>query len=84
MLKLTGKAPASGNPLFCNSCEIWISKHPGGAEIEMTLLFADVRGSTHLAEDLGPGPFAELMQTFYRAANKVLIESDAWIDKPVG
>jgi adenylate cyclase len=84
MLKMTKKAPASGNPLFCNSCEIWMKKHPGGAEIEMTLLFADVRGSTHLAEDLGPSRFAELMQRFYRVANKVLIASDAWIDRPVG
>jgi adenylate cyclase len=84
ILKLTSKAPASGNPRFCNKCELWTQKHPGGAEIEMSLLFADVRGSTRLAEELGAAEFARLMQRFYRVANEVLIESDAWMDKPVG
>ncbi len=83
-LKLTSKAPASGNPRFCNKCEVWTKKHPGGAEIEMSLLFADVRGSTRMAEELGAAEFARLMQKFYRVANEVLIESDAWMEKPVG
>jgi adenylate cyclase len=52
--------------------------------VELTLLFADVRGSTGLAEDLGPRDFAALMQRFYRASNKVFIDSDAFLDKPVG
>ena len=84
ILRLTRKAPASGNPRFCNQCELWTMKNPGGAEIEMSFLFADVRGSTRLAEELGAAEFARLMQQFYRVANEVLIESDAWMDKPVG
>lgn len=84
ILKLTGKAPSSGNPRFCNQCELWTEQNPGGAEVEMTLLFADVRGSTALAERLSPTEFAERMQRFYQVANSVLIESDAWMDKPVG
>lgn len=63
---------------------MWTQKHPGGAEIELTLLFADVRGSTGLAEDMNPREFAEIMQRFYEVANRVLIRSDAWMDKPVG
>lgn len=84
ILKLTGKAPSSGNPRFCNQCEQWTKQNPGGAEVEMTLLFADVRGSTALAEKLSPTDFAARMQRFYQVANGVLIESDAWMDKPVG
>ncbi|MGH8946717.1 MAG: adenylate/guanylate cyclase domain-containing protein [Acidimicrobiia bacterium] len=84
ILRLTKKAPASGNPRYCNQCEIWTKQNPGGAEIELSLLFADVRGSTRLAEELGAAEFARLMQRFYQAANAVLIESDAWMDKPVG
>lgn len=84
VLRLTSKAPASGNPRFCNKCEMWAKKNPGGAEIEMSLFFADVRGSTRLAEDMGAADFARLMQRFYRVANDVLIQSDAWMDKPVG
>jgi adenylate cyclase len=50
----------------------------------MSFLFADVRGSTRLAEEMGAADFATLMHRFYRLANEVLVESDAWMDKPVG
>lgn len=84
ILRLTRKAPSSGNPRFCNMCELWTRKNPGGAEVELTLLFADVRGSTRLAEEMNAGEFAMMMQRFYEVANRVLVESDAWMDKPVG
>ena len=60
------------------------SKHPGGAEIEMTLLFADMRGSTRLAEQLRPKEFARILRHFYSVATDVLIRTDAFIDKIVG
>jgi adenylate cyclase len=84
LLKLTKKGPSPGNPRFCNSCELFAKEHPGGAELELSLLFADVRGSTRLAEEVGAAEFARLMQRFYRVSNEVLIDSDAYIDKPVG
>lgn len=84
LLRLTGRGPSPSNPRFCNVCETFAKEHPGGAEIELTLLFADVRGSTPLAEEVGATEFARLMKRFYRASNDVLIESDAFIDKPVG
>jgi class 3 adenylate cyclase len=34
-------------------------KHPGGEEIEITMLFADVRGSTPLAEKQRPGEYSQ-------------------------
>jgi adenylate cyclase len=84
VLKLTGRRPARYNPHFCNACEVWSMEHPGGAVIDLTVLFADVRGSTGLAEHLGPNEFAGLMQRFYRVSNDVFVESDAYIDTPVG
>jgi adenylate cyclase len=84
VLRLTGTGPSPKNPRFCNRCELWAKQNPGGAEIELTLLFADVRGSTRLAEDVGATRFAELMQRFYRISNSIFITSDAMIDKPVG
>ena len=59
-------------------------KYPGGAEIELSMLFVDVRGSTHLAERLSAGDFSRLMNRFYNAATQVLIKTDAFIDKFVG
>src|SRR5256885_16108413 len=45
-MRLLGIVPSQLNPQFCNLCE-WAAEHfQGGAEVEATLLFADVRGST--------------------------------------
>ena len=64
---------------------MWLGDvYPGGAEIELTLLFADVRGSTNLAETMRASEFSELMSRFYDAATDVLIRTDAFIDKLVG
>lgn len=40
------------NPNLCNSCEKFAAEYQGGAEVDLTLLFADVRGSTTLAESM--------------------------------
>lgn len=48
------------------------------------MLFADVRGSTTLAERVTASEFSRLMNRFYDVATRVLIDSDAWIDKLVG
>jgi adenylate cyclase len=72
------------NPKYCEGCFRMLRANHGGAEIECTLLFADVRGSTGLAERLPPRDFNRLMGRFYDAGAKVLIEHDAWVDKFVG
>jgi adenylate cyclase len=76
--------PSAMNPNFCNKCETFVRTHPGGAEIELTLLFADIRGSTGLAEQMTAGEFRELLNRFYDAANRVVIDSDGLVDKLVG
>ena len=48
--------------------------HPGGAEVEISMLFADVRGSTTLAEHMRPTEFSSLMNRFFDRANRVVID----------
>jgi adenylate cyclase len=59
-------------------------RYPGGAELEISMLFVDVRGSTGMAEGMSPASFGQLMNRFYKAATDVLIRTDAVIDKLVG
>ena len=59
-------------------------QYPGGAEVELSMLFVDARGSTRLAEQMAPTEFSKLMTRFYKAATRVLIKTDAFIDKLVG
>jgi len=81
---LFGRHPWKKNPTLCNVCQIYAEKHPGGAEVEIALLFADVRGSTSLAETMTPTAFKRMLDTFYATASDVLIGHHAWIDKFVG
>jgi adenylate cyclase len=76
-----GYGPSRKNPALCNTC---FEKAPmGGVEMEIGVLFADVRGFTALAEDMEPGAVAELLNRFYECATKVLSRW-AIIDKLVG
>jgi adenylate cyclase len=81
---LLGKRPSNYSALLCNKCEKSIREHPGGAEVELTILFADVRGSTALAEKMSPSAFRDLIDRFYTTATKIFVRSDAFIDKLSG
>ena len=83
-MRLAGRGPSNLNPRVCNFCERFAAKHPGGAEIEISMLFADVRGSTTLAEQMSPAEFRQLMNRFYTVATGVLLDTEAIIDKFVG
>ncbi|HKZ44579.1 MAG TPA: adenylate/guanylate cyclase domain-containing protein [Anaerolineales bacterium] len=53
-------------------------------EVELSLLFADVRGSTSLAEKMSPTEFRNLINRFYSVSTNVLVNEDAMIDKIIG
>lgn len=84
LTRLIGLGPSTMNPRFCGYCERKVRAIGGGAEVELTMLFADVRGSTGLAEGMSATEFSRLMNRFYSAATNVLIERDGLIDKLVG
>ena len=84
MKVILDKRPSRLNPRVCNICDNFASQYQGGAEIQLTLLFADVRGSTSLAEGMSTADFSKLINRFYNAVSKVLIRTDALIDKLIG
>ncbi len=76
-----GFAPSRKNPRLCSEC---FERAPmGGLEMEVGILFADVRGFTTLAERQAPDSVAELLNRFYATAVEVLCKH-AIIDKLVG
>jgi adenylate cyclase len=82
MLALIGHHSSRKNPNLCRLCDDALP--PGGAEVDIAVLFADVRGSTALAEKIGARAFSETLNHFYRVANDILISHDAMIDKMIG
>ena len=83
-MRVIGKRQSSANPNFCNSCEKILIKHHGGAEVEGSMLFADIRGSTALAEKMTPTEFRSLLDRFYSTASGVVFAHDGLVDKFVG
>jgi adenylate cyclase len=81
IMRRVGFGPSRKNPTMCSTC---FERAPmGGAEMEIGVLFADVRGFTSLAEAMAPKDVATLLNRFYAAATGVLSKS-AVIDKLVG
>lgn len=79
-----GKERSTLNPNFCNLCDMKARESHGGAEVEMSILFADVRGSTALSQTMSAGEFSRLINRFYIEATHVLVESDGLVDKLAG
>ena len=79
-----GRKPWAKNPHYCSACFALLEEQHGGAEIDCSLLFADVRGSTALAENMRPAEFRRILGRFYDAAAGVLHERAAILDKFVG
>ena len=84
LLRLTGFGPSRLNRRLCRMCIRSLEKKPGGAEVEVSLLFADVRGSTGLAERSPAHEFSQLLARFYGTAAKVVDRWDGIVDKFVG
>jgi adenylate cyclase len=81
IMRAMGRPQSSKNPRYCEPCAFI---EPGGAEVEVSMLFADVRNSTVIAEGMRPGQYTRLIQRFYGVATDVLTEQDALIDRLMG
>lgn len=84
LMRMIGKRASDKNPDMCNSCFAFMARHHGGAEIECSFLFADVRGSTTIAEGMSATQFRGLLDRFYATASAVVFKHDGSVDKFVG
>jgi len=79
-----GKQRSLLNPRFCNICDIAAREFPGGAEVEMSMLFVDVRGSTALSEKMSATEFSKLINRFYIESTRVITAEDGLVEKLAG
>ncbi|MCV6966901.1 adenylate/guanylate cyclase domain-containing protein [Mycobacterium intermedium] len=82
VLAVAGFKPSRKNPNLCSRC--CDALPPGGAEVDIAVLFADIRGSTSLGQGCDASDFAALLNRFYGAATQTLLRHDAVIDKLIG
>jgi adenylate cyclase len=84
VLRYVGFGPSDLNRRICRGCIHALERNPGGAQVELSLLFADVRGSTAIAERVGDEDFSQLMARFYGVAAKTVDRRNGIVDKFVG
>lgn len=84
-LRHVGFGRFPGNPAICGQCIKGLQKIGiMGAEIPVSLLFADIRGSTTIGEHLRPSEFRSFLHHFYLIASQVILVHDGIVDKFVG
>lgn len=84
LLRWNGSAPSTFSSKICSGCEKFARKHESGAEVELTMLFADVRGSTPLAESTSTQEFRSLIQRFYKETSHVLVHLNSMVNRLTG
>lgn len=76
--------PSTLNPYMCNLCENFATKYHGGVELEIAVMFVDVRGSTSMAEKLSPEEYSKKINRFYRVTTDVFYKFDGLVEKLLG
>jgi adenylate cyclase len=84
ILRRIGYGRSARYPQLCRPCFRHFERHPGGAEVLITVLFADVRGSTAIAERQTAEEFRRVLEGFYRHVTDVVADERGVIDKFLG
>ena len=76
--------PSNRNPRYCSLCDTFIRQNPGGAKVKLSMVFADVRGSTRAAEELPLEDYVRLINNFYGTTTAAFVEHDGFMMDVVG
>ena len=79
-MRAIGRGQFAKNPRFCERCFAGAGSDHGGCEVEIATLFVDVRGSTPLAERLGPTAYARALHRYYGIATAHMVANQAFIE----
>ena len=84
LVRLLGFGRSKRYPQLCNPCFSMMLRGRGGAEVPLTVLFADVRGSTGMAERSSASEFSALLSRFYSLVTDAVRDEGGIIDKFLG
>ena len=84
VIRRFGFKPGNLNKHICSRCTQRMDDNEGGAEIPVSVLYIDVRGSTSTAETMPPSEFKELLNVFYTTTSTVIDNEQGIIDHMAG
>lgn len=84
--RVFGIRPSRMNPNICTVCELMFSRVMKARKItvEVSVLFADLRGYTGLSQSLSPEAVSSLLDAFYDECAASIWEYDGLLNKTIG
>lgn len=78
-MRRKGKAPNSRNPNYCNACDSFLETFPGGAEVDMSVLYVDIRQSTEYSQSHKTADVSQRINHFLSEATRIITDNDGFI-----
>ncbi len=82
--KMLGVKASVMTPHLCNLCERFAHKYHGGAELDIAVMFVDIRNSTSMAEKMSAEEYSRVVNRFYAAITKVIYRNYGMVEKLQG
>jgi adenylate cyclase len=84
--RIVGIRPSQMNPNLCTICELMFERvmKRRSIEIDVTILFADIRGYTTLAQAMAPTELSRLLNFFYDECAEAIWREDGLLNKVIG
>jgi adenylate cyclase len=79
LLRRRGLHASERNPHYCNACDGFLDAFPGGAEVPMSMMMADIRGSVALSAQTSATDFARLVVAMRNDIARILQETDGFL-----
>ena len=76
--------PSNRNPRFCNLCDDFIRKNPGGCKVIMPIIFVDIKGSTSLSDKLELMEYVKIINFFYKITTEIFVQTDGFLIDVIG
>ncbi|MBT8409352.1 MAG: adenylate/guanylate cyclase domain-containing protein [Alphaproteobacteria bacterium] len=78
-MRRKGKGRSSRNEHYCAACDGFLETFPGGAEVEMSVLYVDIRNSTGYADAESPEHVSARINSFLDRAVARITDHDGFI-----
>ena len=84
--RLFGLRPSRMNPNICTMCELMFTRvmKARNITVDVSVLFADLRGYTRLSNSLPSGDVGSLLDAFYDECAAAIWEFDGLLNKTIG
>lgn len=79
IMRMRGRGQNSRNPHYCNACDKFLEAYPGGAEIEMSILYVDIRNSTEYTQSNEAADVSRRINVFLNEATRIITDRDGFI-----